>query len=281
MPQVINTNVASLNAQRNLVSTQSSLATSIQRLSTGLRINSAKDDAAGLAIAERMNSQVRGMTVAIRNAGDAISLTQTAEGALGQAGEAMQRMRELALQARNGTNGDADKAQLQKEFAELQSEISRVLGGTKFNGKAILGADAGSQSFQIGAGTSGNDSITVTTTNLTTDTSITNVTGSSASIGSGVAASSIDTVINNLDTAIDLVNATRATFGATQNRFDSVISSLQVARENQTAAKSRIMDADFAAETANLSRAQVLQQAGNAMLSQANSLPQGVLALLR
>ncbi|HET7772674.1 MAG TPA: flagellin FliC, partial [Burkholderiaceae bacterium] len=233
MSQVINTNLASLNAQRNLSATQSSLSTSIQRLSTGLRVNSAKDDAAGLAIAERMNSQVRGMSVAIRNAADGISLAQTAEGALGQAGEAMQRMRELALQARNGTNSDGDKALLLKDFAELQAEVGRVLGGTKFNGKAILGADAGSTSFQIGAGTTTLDSITVTTTNLTIDSNITNVTGSSASIGSGVADTAIDTVINNLDTAIDLVNATRATFGATQNRFDSVISSLQVARENQ------------------------------------------------
>jgi flagellin len=281
MSQVINTNLASLNAQRNVSTTQASLATSIQRLSTGLRVNSAKDDAAGLAIAERMNAQARGMSVALRNAADGISLAQVAEGALGQASEAMQRMRELALQARNGTNSPGDKDALQREFAELQSEVGRVLAGTTFNGISILGASAGATTFQIGAGTTANDSITVTTNNMVTDGSIAAVTVSTATINSTATATSIATVIDNLDAALNRINSERALFGATQNRFQSVISSLQVARENQTAAKSRIMDADFAAETANLSRAQVLQQAGNAMLSQANQLPQGVLSLLR
>jgi flagellin len=279
--QVINTNIASLNAQRNVTSTQSSLATSIQRLSTGLRINSAKDDAAGLAIAERMNSQVRGMSVGLRNAADGISLAQTAEGALGQAGDALQRMRELALQARNGTNAPGDKDSLQREFAELQSEIGRVLGGTTFNGVTILGASAGATVFQVGAGTTANDSITITTSNMVTDGSISAVTASTATINSTATAASLATVIDNIDAAINRVNSERALFGASQNRFQSVINNLQVARESQAAAKSRIMDADFAAETANLSRSQVLQQAGNAMLSQANQLPQGVLALLR
>ena len=279
--QVINTNIASLNAQRNVTSTQSSLATSIQRLSTGLRINSAKDDAAGLAIAERMNAQVRGMNVGLRNAADGISLAQTAEGALGQAGDALQRMRELALQARNGTNSPSDKDSLQREFAELQSEIGRVLGGTTFNGVTILGASAGATVFQVGAGTTSNDSITITTNNMVTDGSISAVTASTATINSTATATSLATVIDNIDAAINRVNSERALFGASQNRFQSVINNLQVARESQSAAKSRIMDADFAAETANLSRSQVLQQAGNAMLSQANQLPQGVLALLR
>jgi flagellin len=279
--QVINTNIASLNAQRNVTSTQTSLATSIQRLSTGLRINSAKDDAAGLAIAERMNAQVRGMNVGLRNAADGISLAQTAEGALGQAGEALQRMRELALQARNGTNSPGDKDSLQREFAELQSEIGRVLGGTTFNGVTILGASAGATVFQVGAGTTANDSITITTNNMVTDGSISAVTASTATINSTATATSLATVIDNIDAAINRVNSERALFGASQNRFQSVINNLQVARESQSAAKSRIMDADFAAETANLSRSQVLQQAGNAMLSQANQLPQGVLALLR
>ncbi|KPF66050.1 flagellin [beta proteobacterium AAP99] len=279
--QVINTNIASLNAQRNVTSTQNSLATSIQRLSTGLRINSAKDDAAGLAIAERMNAQVRGMNVGLRNAADGISLAQTAEGALGQAGDALQRMRELALQARNGTNSPSDKDSLQREFAELQSEIGRVLGGTTFNGVTILGASAGATVFQVGAGTTANDSITITTNNMVTDGSISAVTASTATINSTATATSLATVIDNIDAAINRVNSERALFGASQNRFQSVINNLQVARESQSAAKSRIMDADFAAETANLSRSQVLQQAGNAMLSQANQLPQGVLALLR
>src|SRR4051794_15642284 len=142
MPQTINTNIVSLNAQRNMSTSQSSLATSMQRLSSGLRVNSAKDDAAGLAIAERMNAQVRGMNVAIRNANDGISLAQTAEGSLSKVGDSLQRMRELAVQARNGTNNDSDKDSLNKEFAQLQAEITRVIGGTTFNGKHIIGADA-------------------------------------------------------------------------------------------------------------------------------------------
>src|SRR3954469_9797050 len=167
MPQTINTNIASLNAQRNLNSSQSALSTSMQRLSSGLRVNSAKDDAAGLAIAERMNAQVRGMNVAVRNANDGISMAQTAEGALSQVGDALQRMRELAVQARNSTNSSSDKDSLNKEFTQLQAEISRVLGGTTFNGKHILGADATSLTFQIGANTTSDDTITVSTVNMT------------------------------------------------------------------------------------------------------------------
>jgi flagellin len=286
MASTINTNIASLNAQRNLTSSQSSLATSMQRLSSGLRVNSAKDDAAGLAIAERMNAQVRGMNVGIRNANDGISLAQTAEGALGKVGDSLQRMRELAVQARNATNSSSDKESLDKEFGELAKEIQRVLGGTTFNGKSILGADAGTQTFQVGANVGTNDSIDITTTNLTTDSSITTVAGTDntganrAGIGSAATTSDIATVITNIDTAIDTINSERATMGASQSRFDSVISSLQISVENQSAARSRIMDADFAAETANLSRAQILQQAGNAMVAQANQLPQQVLSLL-
>src|SRR5678816_1291213 len=163
MPQTINTNVSSLNAQRHLTTSQNSLATSMQRLSSGLRINSAKDDAAGLAIAERMNAQVRGMNVAIRNANDGISLAQTAEGALSKVGDALQRMRELAVQSRNATNSSSDKDSLNKEFGQLQSEISRVLGGTAFNGKHMLGADATTLTFQIGANTTADDEVSITT----------------------------------------------------------------------------------------------------------------------
>lgn len=275
----INTNVMSLNAQRHLSSTQTSLATSMQRLSSGLRVNSAKDDAAGLAIAERMNAQVRGMNVAIRNANDGISLAQTAEGALGKVGDSLQRMRELAVQARNSTNSDEDKNSLDKEFQELASEITRVLGGTTFNGKAILGADAGSLTFQVGANTTANDEITMTTTDLTGDTTITAVTG--ATIDNTADEAALKTVIDNIDTALDTINLQRAVFGAAQNRFEAVISNLQVAVENQSAARGRIMDADFAQETANLSRSQILQQAGTAMVAQANQMPQGVLSLLR
>ncbi|MFN7727295.1 MAG: flagellin [Rubrivivax sp.] len=287
MASTINTNLASMNAQRNLASSQASLTTSLQRLSSGMRVNSAKDDAAGLAIAERMNSQTRGMNVAVRNANDGISLSQTAEGALGKVSDSLQRMRELSVQARNATNSNADKESLDKEFAELAKEIQRVLGGTTFNGKAIIGSDAGTQTFQVGANTTSDDRIDIITTNMVAASEITVVAGTDntglgrASIGSSATANDIDTVIDNIDLAIDKVNGERATMGASQSRFDTVISSLQQSIENQTAARSRIMDADFAVETANLSRAQILQQAGNAMVAQANQVPQQVLALLR
>jgi flagellin len=287
MPQTINTNLNSLTAQRNLNTSQASLATSMQRLSSGLRVNSAKDDAAGLAIAERMNTQVRGMNVAIRNANDGISLAQTAEGAMGAVSDALQRMRELAVQARNASNSDRDKDSLDKEFGELAKEIQRVLGGTSFNGKHMLGVDAGTQTFQVGANTTSDDTIDIATTNMTVAGEITTVAGTD-NTGSGRAridstsdSSAIGTVIGDIDKALDKINSERATLGAAQSRFDAVIANLQVAAENQTAARSRIMDADFAAETANLSRAQILQQAGTAMVAQANQLPQQVLRLLQ
>ena len=287
MGSTINTNIASLNAQRNLSMSQSSLSTSMQRLSSGLRVNSAKDDAAGLAIAERMNAQVRGMNVAVRNANDGISLAQTAEGALGKVSDSLQRMRELAVQARNATNTDADKDSLDKEFGELAKEIQRVLGGTTFNGKNILGTDSGTQAFQVGANTTTDDTINITTSNMVTASELTTVAGTDntgagrAKIDSSANATTIGTVIDDIDDALDKVNSERATMGASQNRFDAVIGSLQTSIENQSAARARIMDADFASETANLSRAQILQQAGNAMVAQANQLPQQVLALLR
>jgi flagellin len=282
MPATINTNIISLNAQRSLSMTQSSLATSMARLSSGLRVNSAKDDAAGLAIAERMNSQIRGMNVAIRNANDGISYAQTAEGALSKVGDALQRMRELAVQSRNATNSAGDKDALQNEFRELQSEITRVLGGTTFNGLGIF-TGTGTLEFQVGAGTSAFDrvSINLGSTALTSNATVTTITTTAASIGSSATGGDIDTVIGNIDAAIDLVNSQRSLWGATQNRFEAVISNLQVNVENQSAARSRIMDADFAAETANLSRAQILQQAGTAMVAQANQLPQQVLSLLQ
>ena len=287
MPMTINTNIVSLNAQRNLNKSQSSLAVSMQRLSSGMRVNSAKDDAAGLAIAERMNAQVKGMNVAARNANDGISLAQTAEGALGAVGDALQRMRELAVQARNSTNSDSDKDSLDKEFGELAKEIQRVLGGTTFNGKAILGAQAATLTFQVGANTTSDDSISIATSDMTTLASITTLAGTDnagtgrATIDSTASAATIATVIADIDTALDLVNSERATMGASQNRFEAVISNLQTSVENQSAARSRIMDADFAAETASMSRAQILQQAGTAMVAQANQLPQQVLKLLQ
>jgi flagellin len=279
MPMTINTNLISMNAQRNLNMSQSSLSTSMQRLSSGLRVNSAKDDAAGLAIAERMNTQVRGQNVAIRNANDGISLAQTADGALASIGDSLQRMRELAVQALNSTNSGSDKDSLNQEFQQLGQEIGRVLAGTTFNGGAILAGSAGALTFQVGANTTANDSITVTTTNMVTDASITAVTGST--IDSTTTTALLNTVVNNIDAAINDVNSKRATFGATQNRFNAVVSNLQSSVENQSAAASRITDADFASETANMSRAQILQQAGTAMVAQANQLPQSVLKLLQ
>ena len=287
MPQVINTNLASLNAQRNTAMSQSSLTVSMQRLSSGLRVNSAKDDAAGLAIAERMNAQVRGMNVAIRNANDGISLAQTAEGALSKVGDSLQRMRELAVQAANATNSDSDKDSLDKEFGELAKEVQRTMGGTTFNGQNIIGSNAGTLTFQVGAGTSTNDTIDVVTTDMTTATEITTVAGTDntgagrAVIDNTAAGATIDTVISNIDTAINKVSSERANLGAAQNRMDQVISNLQISVENQSAAKSRITDADFAQETANMSRANILQQAGNAMIAQANQVPSQVLSLLR
>ncbi|MDP3308144.1 flagellin [Methylotenera sp.] len=269
MASVINTNIASLNTQRNLSASQGALNTSLQRLSSGLRINSAKDDAAGLAIATKMDSQVRGMQVAIRNSNDGISFAQTAEGALSKVTDAMQRMRELAVQSANGTNSDDDRKNLSAEYKELNSEITR-LASTKFNGNAVFGATA--TTFQVGAGTTaGEDTIDVAA--LTAPAAI-----GTADIDDVTNATAAITAI---DTALTTTNTARATLGAVQNRFESVISNLQVASENQSAAKSRIMDADFAAESANLTRGQILQQAGTAMLAQANSLPNGVLALLR
>lgn len=284
MAQIINTNLMSLNAQRNLSVTQSALATSVQRLSTGLRVNSAKDDAAGLAIAERMNTQVRGMNVAIRNANDAISLSQTAEGALSKINDMGQRMRELAVQSANATNNATDRESLDAEFQALSAEIKRNLEGTSFNGTKLFAALA-TMTFQVGANNTPTDQIAVVTTNLTAETSMTDILGGGT--GGGAAAADIKDVgksreaLGKLDKMLATVNAKRAEFGATQNRFEAVIQTLQVSAENQTAARSRIMDADFASETAALTRSQVLQQAGTAMLSQANSLPNNVLSLLR
>jgi flagellin len=277
MPQTINTNLASLNAQRNLSSSQSALNISMQRLSSGLRVNSAKDDAAGLAIAERMNAQVRGMNVAVRNANDAISLAQTAEGAIGKIGDALQRMRELAVQSANGSNNAGDRNNLQTEFAELRSEVARLVDGTRFNGTNLFDGSTTTFTFQIGAGTTANDTIDIAGTNLTATVRD----AVSALDISGVDNSGSTAAINAIDLAIDQVTTSRALYGAAQNRFETVVMNLQVSAENLTAARSRIMDADFAVETANMSRAQILQQAGNAMVAQANALPQQVLQLLK
>jgi len=362
MASVINTNIASLNTQRNLNTSQSSLNTSIQRLSSGLRVNSAKDDAAGLAIADRMNSQIKGLAVAQRNANDGISLAQTAEGALSKVTDNLQRMRELAVQATNGSNGAQDRTTLNNEYKQLSDEVFRVLNGTTFNGQNLFtgtgsGASAGvssdntkvssslSLSFQVGANVVDNklnDQISISLDDLSNSLAISNVVGTSAAglIGLGSSAgvataqttytsaksamdnlfatgstlsstdlaasaktlqTTIDSAklaldqanadptaqsdaakaIKNLDQALNQISSKRAEFGAVQNRFDAVISNLQISSENITSSRSRIMDADFASETANLTRAQILQQAGTAMLAQANSAPNNVLSLLK
>ena len=289
MAMTINTNVASLNAQRNTAANSASLSTTMQRLSSGLRINSAKDDAAGLAIADRMNTQVRGMNVAVRNAGDAISMAQVAEGGLSTMNDMLQRMRELAVQASNATNsaGSAgDIAKLDNEYKQLGAELSRMLDATQFNGEKILNGSA-SYVFQVGANAGAENQITI----ANGDISLSGNAAFTAVMGSGTAApaSSLNTtsasgniaIIGALDNAISAVNDRRASLGALQSRFENTISYLRTASENQSAARGRIMDADFAAETANLSRTQILQQAGTAMIAQANQLPQSVLKLLQ
>ncbi len=401
MPQTINTNIASLNAQRNLNMSQSSLATSMQRLSSGLRVNSAKDDAAGLAIAERMNTQIRGLNVAARNANDGISLAQTAEGALGKVGDMLQRMRELAVQASNDTNSVDDRKALQAEVAQLRDEINRVAKTTNFNGARLLDGSFSAATFQVGANSGENitvaaltdtsaqglasvsygkatttavtsgeigsfatavtaGSLTITVGSIdyplsalaparsaeerlgqtveainrrTADTGVTAflkknqangeytlevrsskvdstgtalgvssagfstlVTGVSAGgfdipaggvTESGIEAMTIETVegawlaLKQIDDSLDQVNGARATLGAVQSRFENAVSSIMIQSENTAASRGRIMDADFAAETASMSRAQILQQAGTAMVAQANQLPQQVLSLLK
>jgi flagellin len=277
MPQIINTNILSMTAQSNLNSTQNSLATAVQRLSSGLRINSAMDDPAGLAISQRMGSQVSGMQVAVRNANDAISLSQVADGTLGTVSNMLQSMRDLAVQASNGTNGSSDLANLQTEFNSLSTEIGRELSQTTFNGKAILGAGAGTTSYQVGA--NANQAVNLVTTNMASAGSVTTVTMDTTSLANGGTFASA--MITSIDTALSAINTERANYGADEAEFQGVISNLQIGVTNQSAAESRIRDADYAQETSALTRAQILQQAGTAMLAQANSLPQSVLNLLK
>ena len=375
MPMTINTNNNSMNAQRNLGMSQSALATAMQRLSSGLRVNSAKDGAAGLAISERMNAQIKGMNVAARNANDGISLAQTAEGALGKVGDMLQRMRELAVQSANATNSTADRAALDAEVKQLKSEIDRVATTTSFNGRKILVGTFTNQTFQVGANSgeaisvasiadaktnalgvstrasansaaiagfavtavaSGDILINGTnigalgvaanaadranqlvtainavsaTTNVTAFIDTTSntiqlnsaaaitiasaapapstaaVTATSATTGISsvdmLSAGSASQALGTIDTALNSINTARGTLGALQSRFETAIGNIQVTAENLAAARGRIMDADFAAETANLSRAQILQSAGTAMVAQANQLPQQVLQLLK
>ena len=275
----IATNVNSLQAQVNTQMNSNSLSTSMQRLSSGLRINSAVDDAAGLAIATRMDAQYRGMNVAVRNANDGISLAQTADGGLSTLTNMVQRMRELAVQASNGTNTSGDLSAMNQEYTQLAAEVSRTVSSVQFNGQSLLDTSA-DFSFQVGANSGQTITIAASSLNVATGDLGAVATGTYDTLDtthtSGNAAN-----ISGLDLALTAINNARANIGAVQSRFTNTIDFLQTAALNQDAAKGRIMDANFAQETSNLSRAQILQQAGTAMVAQANQLPQGVLALLR
>ncbi|WP_339330658.1 flagellin A [Aeromonas hydrophila] len=298
----INTNVSSLNAQRNLMNTNKSLDTSYTRLASGLRINSAKDDAAGLQISNRLTSQINGLDQGNRNANDGISVAQTAEGAMDEITSMLQRMRTLAQQSANGSNNTDDRTALQQEYSQLMTEIDRVAKDTTFGGQNLLkggyvgsfqvGADAGqtitfrmTTAFTISgmaSATSGNASVATTTSGepyQITKTAGTPV--SSTSMSTITAASSAQSAMANLDYMIKVVDSKRAELGAVQNRFDSTIRNQANVSENVSAARSRIRDADFATETANLTKQNILQQAASTILSQANQRPQSALSLLQ
>lgn len=276
MALTVNTNIASLNAQRNLTVTQGQLNKSLQRLSSGLRINSAADDAAGLAISEGMRSQIRSMNQAVRNANDGVSLVQTAEGALNEVSNILVRMRELATQSATGTVSSDQRSYIDSEFTQLKNEIDRIASATDFNGTKILDGSSGTVSFQIGAGNTANDIISVTIS--AGAASSIGVATASVSGNSGAAASA---ALGAIDTAIKSVSNIRGNLGAVQNRLQSTINNLQVSVENLSAAESRIRDVDVASETAAMTRAQILTQAGTSILSQANQTPQSALSLLR
>lgn len=266
----INTNIMSMNAQSNMAKTQASLAQATQRLSSGLRINSAKDDAAGLSIASSMETNIRSMNVGMRNANDAISLVQTADEGLASTSGILQRMRELAVEASNSTRSTEDLAILDKEYQALNTQLGEVAKSVKFNKLAMIAGDAGTFSFQIGP--NAGDTVSVTTQDAT---------GYLATPGDITSGANAATALTAIDTALTSVSTDRATYGGTLNTLESTMSNLSTSIQNQSAARSRIMDADFAAESANLLKAQIMQQVGTAMLAQANQTPQMVLSLLR
>jgi flagellin len=275
MALYINTNVASEQAQKNLLGNQAKLMTSFTRLSSGLRINTAKDDAAGLAISESLKSQIRSFNVAERNASDGISMAQTAEGALGEVHNILGRMRELAVQASNGNLLESDREFLQTEFSSLQAEITRIQGSAKFNGTALVGTTANTITLQVGLDDADSDQIDVVLGGV----SLSDITATAATLAGSTEDSALD-ALGTIDDAIGSVSTARATFGAAMNRLEVAQSSIQTMRLNLSAANSRIRDVDVASETANLSRNQVLTQAGISVLAQANQLPQLAFGLL-
>ena len=274
MPAYINTNVASINTVRILDGSQKELTTSMERLSSGKRINHARDDAAGMAISSKMTSQVRGMNQAVRNTNDGISMVQTADGAMEGIADKLQRMRELAVQSTNGIYSTSDRAALDIEFQALDDEIGRVANSAEFNGTTLLSSTK-TLTIQV--------SYADDSTNGKIDVDLTKVTSTGLSINDDVITTqdAASTAIGAIDDALSTVNSARATLGATQNRLETTVTDLKNNVENLSASRSRIQDADFASETAQLAKSQILQQAGMAMLAQANQLPQQVLSLLR
>lgn len=274
---VINTNMTSLIGQQNLMKSQSALQTSMERLSSGLRINSAKDDAAGQAIANRMTAQIKGLAQAQRNANDGISMAQTAEGALGQINDNVQRIRELVVQANNGTNGTDDVASIQEEIDQRILEIDRIVEQTAFNGKTLLNGLAGEVWIQVGANDGEGIKIDLSSDFSHDEATVLNL-GALSNIAADLGEGS--TLLGAIDAALSAIDSARSELGAIQNRFEDAITNLQTNETNLTAARSRIEDADYAVEVSNMTRAQILQQAGTSVLAQANQVPQSVLSLL-
>ncbi|HEK1684665.1 TPA: flagellin FliC [Pseudomonas putida] len=285
MALTVNTNTTSLGVQKNLSRASDALSTSMTRLSSGLKINSAKDDAAGLQIATRMTSQIRGQTMAIKNANDGISIAQTAEGAMQEQTNILQRMRELAVQSRNDSNSQQDRDALDKEFQSMLSEIDRIADSTQLNGKNLLDGTAGVMTFQVGSNTGTANQITVTLSAAMKTTgagaALTALANKSITGANSTAAEQTFTAaISAIDAALQAINTNRADLGAAQNRLTSTINNLQNINENAEAARGRVQDTDFAAETAQLTKQQTLQQASTSVLAQANQLPSAVLKLL-
>ncbi len=281
MGLVVNTNLLSLNAQRSLNRTQSKLGTSVERLSSGLRINSAKDDAAGMAISMKLTAHVRGLNQAVRNAQDGISVVQVAEGGMNEIHNILTRMRELSMQSATGTLSTADRTALQTEFSDLKSEIDRISDTVDFNGFKLMNGDlsVSGVSLQVGINNTVNDRIKISAATFgNIDASALGLTTATVSSIDGVVAA--QSMLTVLDSAIATVSTRRGNLGAVQNRLGSTIANLEIAAENLSAANSRIADADFAIETANLTKSQIILQAGVAVLSQANTIPQYALQLL-
>lgn len=282
MALTVNTNTTSLGVQKNLNRASDALSTSMTRLSSGLKINSAKDDAAGLQIATRMTSQIRGQTMAIKNANDGISIAQTAEGAMQEQTNILQRMRELAVQSRNDTNSKDDRDALNKEFAQMSDELSRIANSTQLNGKNLLDGTAGVLTFQVGSNSGANNQISISldsgfdATTMGVDSATIAITGSDSA-----EAEAMNAALDAIDKALQTINTTRADLGASQNRLTSTVNNLQNINENAEAARGRVQDTDFAAETAQLTKQQTLQQASTSVLAQANQLPSAVLKLLQ